>query len=100
MQGTRDGGLADRAVQRLNWEEQHARACPARHARTAMDFTKSLVRLKNPCAEGFRGYAGHYRHGADYQQANRESSACMSAGHGPEGLLSGFRVGQGAMHAD
>ena len=33
-----------------------------------MDFTKSFVRSKNPCAEGFRWYLRHHRDGSDYQQ--------------------------------
>lgn len=33
-----------------------------------MDFTKSFVRDKNPCAEGFRWYLRHHKDGSDYQQ--------------------------------
>ncbi|RYY93768.1 MAG: hypothetical protein EOO24_26125 [Comamonadaceae bacterium] len=33
-----------------------------------MDFTKSFVKSKNPCADGFRWYLRHHREGSDYQQ--------------------------------
>ena len=33
-----------------------------------MDFTKSFVRAKNPCADGFRWYLRHHQDGSDYQQ--------------------------------
>jgi hypothetical protein len=33
-----------------------------------MNLTKSLVRAKNPCADGFRWYLRNHRDGSDYQQ--------------------------------
>jgi hypothetical protein len=33
-----------------------------------MDFTKSFIRAKNPCADGFRWYLRHHRDGSGYQQ--------------------------------
>jgi len=33
-----------------------------------MDFTKSFIRSKNPCADGFRWYLRHHRNGSEYQQ--------------------------------
>jgi cytoskeletal protein CcmA (bactofilin family) len=48
-----------------------------------MDFTKSFIKAKNPCAEGFRWYLRHHRDGSDYQQvlddlvsAGRIEDAC------------------------
>jgi hypothetical protein len=33
-----------------------------------MDFTKSLIKSKNPCTDGFRWYLRHHKDGSDYQQ--------------------------------
>ncbi|MDB5915238.1 MAG: hypothetical protein JWP22_3913 [Ramlibacter sp.] len=48
-----------------------------------MDFTKSFVKAKNPCADGFRWYLRHHREGSDYQKvlddlvnAGRVEDAC------------------------
>ena len=48
-----------------------------------MDFTKSFIKSKNPCADGFRWYLRHHRDGSDYQQvlddlvgAGRVQDAC------------------------
>ncbi|MGV3570828.1 MAG: hypothetical protein ACO1PB_09525 [Ramlibacter sp.] len=48
-----------------------------------MDFTKSFVKSKNPCADGFRWYLRHHREGSGYQQvldalvdAGRVEDAC------------------------
>lgn len=48
-----------------------------------MDFTKSFIKSKNPCADGFRWYLRHHQSGSDYQQvldglvaAGRVDDAC------------------------
>ncbi len=48
-----------------------------------MDFTKSFIKSKNPCMDGYRWYLRHHRDGSDYQQvldelvaAGRIQDAC------------------------
>lgn len=48
-----------------------------------MDFTKSFIKSKNPCMDGFRWYLRHHRDGSDYQKvlddlvsAGRTQDAC------------------------